>query len=54
MQNKDQNAQAALTFTSTQKHLKAHFSFIDIRVCQRNATALSALLKDIYSCKNVI
>lgn len=54
MLNSEENVLSAMTLTSTQKHLKGFFSFIDIRICQKNATALSALLKDIYSCKNVI
>ena len=44
----------AVSITSTQSSLKAYLSFFDLRVCQRSVTVISSLVKDVYSCKNVI
>lgn len=44
----------AVSVTSSCSTLKAYISFFDLRVCQRSVTVVSNLVKDVYSCKNVI
>ena len=44
----------ALSATSALSKVKAYVSFLDLRVCQRSATIISTLIKDVYSCKNLI
>lgn len=43
-----------MSVASTQSTLKAYLSFVDLRVCQRSVAVVSNLVKDVYSCKNVI
>ena len=45
---------SALSATSALSKVKAYVSFLDLRVCQRSATIISTLIKDVYSCKNLI
>ena len=48
------NVPKAVSVISNKKTLKAYLSFFDLRVCQRSVTVVSNLVKDVYSCKNVI
>jgi hypothetical protein len=44
----------AISVQNALNKIKAQVSFLDLRVCQRSATIISTLIKDVYSCKNLI
>ena len=44
----------ALSIQSSLSSMRAYLSFFDLRVSQRSVTVISNLVKDVYSCKNVI